>query len=428
MIFLKAEKPKDASLVEAISSRILKLQYEATDSGQAYLKLEIENSDLALFSYEGFFDADAILIQWGAPGNMVPQHKVRIKKISGFQTLTLEGSNEMWKGDQTPLRRLWDNTEVTEIVRKVAGEMGYTEPDIQAPDEMVSLTRQQYEPNARFLQRLASEFGYAFWIDSTLHWRSRDAEQAPNTRIVYKGTSDPGVPGIVIGEPSVKFEFSRSQPGKVKGESLKDKTKIATAANPPPPVSFFAGTGSSPRPRITTSKFGTLQYSAEMAKARTTFAEGKEIPTKQETKVYAPGGNPQKAAGLWRGAQKVQSIEVTITGVATLAVGSVVEVANFGIINEGKWYVRKIDHRVDSGGFTQGLTLSRSSGKKTGEKKKPVPGNVNRAADANAAGTAGTSNTGPRIVVRPYGTFTDVSRNKPEGTSEFFSRFGKDKK
>jgi phage protein D len=431
MLFLKAEKPKDKALIEAISSRILSFEYEAGDSGQDFMKLEVDNGDLALFEYEGFFDADAFLIQWGSEGNMAPQHKIRIKKITGFGSLTIEGTNEMWKGDQVPVRRLWDNEETAGIVRKVAGEMGYPNPDIQVPAEQTFVTRQQYEPNARFLQRIAKEFGYAFWIDSNLHWRSRDAAQAPTTRIVYKGTSNPSVPGVVIGEPSVKFEFTRSQPGKVVGEGMKDKAKEAPASSTPQVVLWGKGSTLTSKPRITTTRFGTLQYNAEEAKARSVFSEAKELPTKQEAKVYTPGGNPQKAAGIWRGAQSVQGIDVTIVGVGNLAAGSVVEVANFGRINDGKWYVRKIKHRLDGQGFTQALTLSRSSGKKAGASGKAVKGKVNRAADVNAkgtAGTAGSSGNGARITVKPYGTLTPVSRGSKDGYSDFFSRFKKGEK
>lgn len=426
MILLKAISPKDEGLVKAISSRILSLSYEDVDSGQDHLKLEVDNDDLSLFNFPNIFQAEAVVMQWGEPGNLTPPRKFRIKEISGFLVWTLTATGEMWTGDQKPVRRLWEEEEVTEIVRKISGEMGFQNPDIQEPEEMVFLTRQQFEPNARFLQRLASEFGYAFWIDSRLHWRSRDAKGTPRRVIVFRGTSDPSVPGVVIGTPSVKFSFTRSKPAEVKGVATENKAeKKPESATVAPPV--WVQSPTSGEPRIVTNQYGTLQYSSGRAQAQTLFPEAKLLPAKHTEVVHTPSGKPQKAAGKWRGKQDSQSVELSIVGIGDLVVGDVLELANFGAINEGKWYVRKVVHKQASDGFTQAITLTRDSGKKAGDKAKTVPGSVNRAAAPGEKGTAGAPDnrqTEVRIIGNRFGTLETVERREPASFTRFMERFG----
>lgn len=426
MILLKAVSPKDEALVKAISTRILSLSYEDVDSGQDHLKVEVDNDDLALFNFPDIFQADAIIMQWGEQGNLTPPRKFRIKEISGFLVWTLTATGEMWSGDQAPVQRLWEEEEVVEIVRKISAEMGYSNPDIQEPEEMVFITRQQFEPNARFLQRLAAEFGYAFWIDSQLHWKSRDANGTPRRLLVFRGTSEPSKPGLVVGTPTVKFSFTRSKPGQVKGVATENKAEAKPAsATVAPPVWTPSANGGAPR--ITTNGYGTLEYSSDRAQAKTLFPEAKMLPTKHTEKVYTPSGKPQKAAGIWRGQQNVQSIEVPIVGIGDLVVGSLVELANFGAINDGKWYARKVVHKQAQDGFTQVVSLSRDSGKKAGRKAKDVPGAVNRAAAAGEKGTAGAPDTRPtevRIIGNKYGTLETVQRKEPESFTRFMERFG----
>lgn len=425
MILLKAVSPKDDALVKAISSRILSLSYEDVDSGQDYLKLEVDNDDLSLFNFPNIFQAEAVVMQWGDPGNLTPPRKFRIKEIAGFLVWTLTATGEMWTGDQTPVRRLWEAEEVTDIIRKISVEMGFPNPDIQEPEEMIFLTRQQFEPNARFLQRLASEFGYAFWIDSRLHWRSRDAKGTPRRLIVFRGTSDPSAPGVVIGTPQVKFSFTRTKPADVKGVATENKAeKKPGSATVAPPVWMASTTGGPPR--IVTNEYGTLQYSSGKAKAASLFAEGKLLPAKHSEVVHTPSGKPQKAAGKWRGKQDSQSMELPIVGIGDLVVGEVLELANFGAINEGKWYVRKVVHKQAADGFTQAVSLTRDSGKKAGDKAKTVPGSVNRATAAGEKGTAGAPDNRQkevRIIGNRWGTLETVERKEPESFTRFKERF-----
>ncbi|MDO8941956.1 MAG: hypothetical protein Q7U75_02165 [Desulfobacterales bacterium] len=426
MILLKAVSPKEDALVRAISTRILSLSYEDVDSGQDTLKLEVDNDDLALFGFPDIYQADAIIVQWGDPGNLTAPRKFRIKEIAGFLVWTLTATGEMWSGDQVAVRRIWDQEEVTEIVRKISAEMGYENPEVQEPEEMVFLTRQQFEPNARFLQRLAAEFGYAFWIDSKLHWVSRDVNGTPRRMLVFRGTSEPSSPGIVIGTPSVKFQFTRTKPQTVKGVSTENKaeTKPGSAAVQP---TLWTPSATGGPPRITTNGYGTLEYSSGTSAAKALFAEGKLLPAKHTETVYTPSGKPQKAGGMWRGKQDSASVEVTIVGIGDLSVGAVMELANFGAINDGKWYVRKVTHKQAADGFTQSLSLTRDSGKKAGKNAKDVPGKVNRVAAAGEKGTAGVPDNRPkevRIIGNQYGTLETVERKEPASFTRFMERFG----
>lgn len=151
------------------------------------------------------------------------------------------------------------------------------------------------------------------------------------------------------------------------------------------------------------------------------------LPAKHKETVYTPSGKPQKAAGIWRGKQDVQSIEFSIVGIGDLVVGDVVELANFGAINDGKWYARKVAHKQATDGFTQALTLTRTSAKKAGDKAKEVKGAVNRTTAAGEPGTAGapdTRKTEVRIIGNQYGTLETVERKEPTSFTRFMERFG----
>ena len=155
------------------------------------------------------------------------------------------------------------------------------------------------------------------------------------------------------------------------------------------------------------------------------------LPAKHEETIYTPSGKPQKAGGVWRGKQDTSEIEVKIVGAGDVVVGCVLELANFGAINDGKWYTRSVKHQQGADGFTQDIKLTRGSGKKVGKGAKDVPGKVNKAAAVGEKGTAGAANprqTEVRIVPGTYGEFEEVMRDRPSGFTKFVDRYKVEKK
>jgi phage protein D len=432
VILLKPDKPKDEAFIKVISNKIKTLSFEDSDSGKDFLKLELDNSDLALLNEVGFLDATSFYIQWGNINNMTPLRKINIKKISGFLTLTVEGTGVLWKQDQEAIKKHWDNQNISDIVKKIAKEMGFERPDIQEPEAYYFSSFQQYEPNSRFLARLAREVGYSFWVDDNLHWKAADLKGASVLSLVFRGTSDPSQPGCIIGEPTVKWEFTREQPAQIIAVATVDKTvKAGPSSNMVNAVTMGAGSGTKTRSRYSMTAYGTLVYNTDTEKKAATFGEQKELPRKQKDTVYTPTGKPQKAAGAWRGKQSTSEIEVKIRGVGYIRLGSIVTCFNFGSINEGKWYIKKIKHEVNgSDGFTQSLTLTRTAAKKAGADAKTVLGKVNKTSTASDL-------FGPpmdefreeeKLVTDANGTVTKVMRkvpNKPDGvTKQFIDYWG----
>jgi phage protein D len=429
VILLKPDKPKDEAFIKAISKRIKSLSFEDEDNGKDFLKLELENSDLVLLDEVGFLDASSFFIQWGNIDNLTPMRKITIKKISGFLTLTVEGTGALWKEDQVAYKKLWSNKKIVEIVREISAEMGFLSPDIQEPDGYNSDSFQQFEPNSRFLARLAREVGYSFWVDSNLHWKAPDLKGSSAITLVFRGTTDEKQPGSIIGEPTVKWEFTREQPQQIIAKASVDKTKVAGASGTVQPVAMVTGKGPTTRPRYSMNAYGTLVYNTDVEKKAATFGEQKELPRKQTDTVYTPTGKPQKASGAWRGKQNTSSIEVKIRGVGYLSLGVVVTCANFGSINEGKWYVKKIKHEINAEGFTQSLTLTRTAGKKVGANGKPVVGKVNKTGDGLLSGPPLPEfREEERLVTDANGTITKVTRKvpvAPDGvTKEYIKHWG----
>ncbi len=55
------------------------------------VSLQLDNFDLALFDREELIGGATLEVSWGYPGNMAPPRRVVVKKLKGFQTLTIEG-------------------------------------------------------------------------------------------------------------------------------------------------------------------------------------------------------------------------------------------------------------------------------------------------------------------------------------------------
>jgi hypothetical protein len=425
VIILKAVQPKDAAFVKLIETRIKSLKFEDVDAGQDSLTLTVDNSDVVLLDTPGFLDATEILIQWGDIGNLTEQRKIKLKKITGFQTLEISGTGVLWSFDQVPVKRLWELQDITEIIHKLALEMGFERPDIQQPEAYYFDSFQQYEPNARFIARLARLVGYSFWIDSNFHWRARDAKGKTITTLVYKGTLEPSMPGYIIGEPSVKFELRRDDPEAVKATAAVDKTlnKDPTKAN----SGFMNMLTTRPgKPaRFVMKGYGNLVYESKQEQRVNVFAEGLKLLSKYTTKVYAPSGKPTKAAGIWRGGQdKKHKMEVKIRGLGFLTIGALMELANMGKMNEGKWYIKKIVHEVTSSGFTQNLELTRNSGKMG---KAAVAGKVNTSkSDALFGPPLSEFTTETAIVKDADGNMKTIQRQVPtklDGVSIQFKNY-----
>ena len=85
-----------------------------------------------------------------------------VKKLKGFQTLTIEGQATSVLMNREAKTRSWANKSRADVVREIAAEHGYEGEflDVEDTGEVLDTISQSAETDARFLRRLAAREEY----------------------------------------------------------------------------------------------------------------------------------------------------------------------------------------------------------------------------------------------------------------------------
>jgi hypothetical protein len=391
MIILKSSTQEGKKAIDLMSSRVESLEYVDSDGGMDKFKLTLNNKDHKLFENPILLENTELIAQWGNIENLTTPRKIILTKISGFETVTIEGhAKSIWMQDIEDKKRLFENKTYVEIVKIVATEMGFPSPDIEPLPNLDKETVQQYEPNSRFLARLARRVGFTFWIDvRNLHWRPRDAKRKPVINLVYKGSENTSKFGVIKGTPKFDFSYTRNRPAEIKAVGRKNKTekKSKPEVNMP---RLKVDTESGVSKLVASDNSGDLVTSSTTEESERTYANKKKAPASHKEKKYSPSGK-KRGYGQWqKRSMDIMKGTLDIYGISTLLPGDVVIISNVGDIFEGKWYVKEIKHKQTSS-FEQTLEVSRNSGKKTNKKDKnektsksdDVKGKVNKSTNSN---------------------------------------------
>jgi phage protein D len=391
MIILKSITKEGKKAVDLMSTRIESLEYVDSDGGMDQFKLTLTNKDQKLFNTSTLLENTELIAQWGDKENLTTPRKIILTKISGFEKVTIEGhAKAIWTQDIEDKKRLFENKTYIEIVREVSREMGFPNPDIQLLPNLESETVQQYEPNSRFLARLARRVGFTFWIDvRNLHWRPRDASRKPVVNLIYKGTENSSEFGKIKGTPKFNFSYTRSRPAEIKAVSRKNKAekKSRPKVNLP---RLKVDTSSGRSKLVAADNSGDLVTKSSTEESERTYANKKKAPAVHKEKKYSPSGK-KRGYGQWqKRSMEIMTGTLDIYGISSLLPGDVVIISNVGEIFEGKWYIKEIKHKQTSA-FEQTLEVSRNSGKKVNKKgknskqskKDDVKGKVNKATEKN---------------------------------------------
>ena len=181
-----------------LAGRIIAFTYEDAEKKADQVSLQLDNFDLALFERAELVGGATLEVSWGYPGNMAPPRRVVVKKLKGFQTLTIEGQATSVLMNREAKTRSWANKSRADVVREIAAEHGYEGEflDVEDTGEVLDTISQSAETDARFLRRLAAREEYEYFVDDTgFHWRSRDQAGAPKHVLTW--FSDPGRGDII---------------------------------------------------------------------------------------------------------------------------------------------------------------------------------------------------------------------------------------
>ncbi len=134
-----------------LRDRILSLSFEDNDTKADRLTLQLANPDLALFEREDLAAGTILQVAWGYPGRMSAPRRVVIRKLKGFETLTLEAQALSTLLDRQTKIRSWRNATRSQVAREIAAEHGWQAAAlIDDTTEIIDTINQAAETDARF--------------------------------------------------------------------------------------------------------------------------------------------------------------------------------------------------------------------------------------------------------------------------------------
>lgn len=204
------------------AARLLSFSFEDKDKGKDKVKIKLENGDLDLIDW--FPPGATAAVRWGYPGNMTPWRVIQFTAIKGFREITFEARSLEAVLDRVERVEAYSGTYSQIVQRIVQDRYGFSGRmlHVDDTDTAYDMVCQMAETDAVFLNRLASEEGFVFYIDDTgLHWHAPKYDAPPIRVIEWKG---PGENNEIIGEPRLDFDMMRHY-SKVKKKALDPEAK-----------------------------------------------------------------------------------------------------------------------------------------------------------------------------------------------------------
>lgn len=328
-----------------LGQRIIGFTFDDAERKADKLSLQLDNFDLSLFDREDLMGGATLEVSWGYPGNMSVPRRVVVKKLKGFNTLTVEGQATSVLMNRESKTRNWEEVTRSEVARQIAEEHGYEGEfiDIEDSEEVFDVINQSGETDARFLRRLAAREEFEFYVDAGgFHFHERRQSAAPIH--VFTWYADPGRGDVI----SVNVE----------SDLVKRAGRVTVRGRDPM--------------RRTTIESSTSNETAD----RSTLAEVVEVvdpetgSTSLETRNATASVRPtaasnegrarrESAARHRRAERSTIKLSMRVVGDPTLHAKSIVEVRGISGLLSGKYYVTEVKHVISSSGYTCDLKLTR---------------------------------------------------------------------
>lgn len=327
----------DAEPVD-LTQRVISFSFTERESGMSKLVLTVDNKDLANFDDPLFEYGGRLRVAWGNGRGVAPLRDVVIKKVVGGRELTVTAvTKEGSLLDTKKRRRRFENVRRSDVVRQIARENGFREPDVEDTPELFPSIAQSNLTDGQLLRKLAHLEGFEFYIDfDGLHWHRRRVDQAPIREYIYFIDQEDGE----VIDFNVENDVTR-RPGKVtvKGRNPKTKTDIeATTSNEDDPDRDV---------------LADVSVAIDGESAQLTFRKEVAHETTISSNVESQVDAEREAKAAYRKAQQ-QAVKMSLDlrGDPTLIAKSVVQVSGIGRRLSGRYYVKEVVHTLDaSGGY-----------------------------------------------------------------------------
>lgn len=364
-----------------LDGRVLSFVYEDCENKTDKVSLQLDNDDLSLFDNEALFGGVILEVSWGYPGNMAPPRRVVIKKIKGFNPLTVEGHAESVLLNRRTRTRCWEQKRRSDVVKEIGAENGFNGAfsSIEDTEDVQDVINQTGETDAHFLRRLAREEGMEFWIDDTgMHWHERRLDLTPSHVFVWKTSKTGDILSINVESDLMR----RAARVTVKGRDPIEKVTIEETANNDNTDRATLGDS---REVVETVDVETGQTVAGiyqniedplLEQSRLDVQVGYQDLENQQTVLdernavlltYAvPESNQKKAkkkasAKFKKAERRTVKLSMNVVGDPTLRAKSIIEVQGISSVLSGKYYVKEVKHSVSSSGYTCDLKLIRDA-------------------------------------------------------------------
>lgn len=336
-----------------LDGRIVSFSFEDSEKQTDQVSLVLDNFDLSLFERDELVGGATLEVSWGYPGNMAPPRRVVVKKLKGFQQLTVEGQATSVLMNRETKTRAWSNKSRSDVVREIAREHGYEGEfaHVEDTDEALDSINQTAETDARFLRRLAAREEFQFFVDDAgLHWRARD-QSAPPTHILT-WYSDPGRGDVL--SVDVESDLNR-RVGRVEVRGRDPLTKATIEA----PASSAS---------VERSTLGETVEVVDPQTGSTSLQQRNATTSVHPTAVATPAAAQRESAARYRRAERATAkLTLNVMGDPTLRAKQVVEVRGISSLLSGKYYVATAKHSISSSGYTVELKLTRDgAGRRSG--------------------------------------------------------------
>ena len=343
----------DSQLV-ALNERVLRVEFEDNLKKVDRATIELNNHDLAVFDDDRWATGSHIYVSYGYYGQMsVPVH-MRIKKVSGGMSVTIEAVNAAAFGlDLKKKSKTWEHKSYSAVVKEVAKDNGILSPTVQDLDVVHETITQSNQTDGVFLRELADREGFDFRVvGSSIHWGERDLTPAPVRQFSYYSTADVEANIIDFG---IDNDVTR-RPGRVKSakrDPLDRKTVEETADNlNDKDRDVLSGWALTPGDEDGRFTLGVEPTAAE--------------PT---TATILVGGASKSAKGAFRAAARgTVKMWISTEGAPTVHAGDVVQVTGLGKRLSGRYVTRCVKHSIEGRGrYMMTLNLT-SDGVNAGKK------------------------------------------------------------
>lgn len=387
----------ESGVPTSLTDRILSFDYEDCESKTDLVKFTLSNFDLELIDHPIIEKGTEIQVSWGYAGNMCPARKAIVKSGKGDVVISIEAEDKGSVLHKIDKVRTFENQKRSDVVRTLAVEHGYTEPDRQFIDdteETLAVITQSAETDGQFLRKMAELEGFEFYIDfDGFHWHAKRTDQKPARTYAY--FVPPNVGDIL------KWSFESSAAGAKGSNTAKGTDPIEKK-----PVSQTADASNTPRTTVAANQ--DLKTTAAPGQASAPAAGGTAPPagtnaaaaaTNQvpqsstvidprsgiATTVFPPAGSATKptsatsssaakreATGDFvKGQMAAYTLNLTLIGDPTFVAKSIIEVEGLKTRLSGKWYVSDVKHGIKPGNYDMNLKCKRdgTDGKGAGQGK-----------------------------------------------------------